>query len=198
MSEAADGGAGDLKPLDRFLRDARLARARPHVPNGALVLDVGCGDGELFRRWKGHISGGVGIEPTLSERVAGDNFELMPGRFPDDAPVGRQFDAITMLAVLEHLPPDVQAKLADACAAVLKPGGRVIITVPSPRVDDILHVLLKLRLIQGISAHEHYGYKPADTPAIFPAPRFRLLKRTTFQLRLNNLFVFERTEAISS
>lgn len=188
------GATGDdLKPLDRFLRDARLARARPYVRQGDRVLDVGCGDGKLFRRWKGHIAGGVGIEPTLTQRVAGEGYELLPGRFPDDAPADGKFDAITMLAVLEHLPPDVQARLADACAALLKPGGRVVITVPSPRVDDILHVLLKLRLIQGISAHEHYGYRPSDTPAIFPAPRFRLHQRATFQLRLNNLFVFERT-----
>jgi SAM-dependent methyltransferase len=195
MTETAAGVADDLKPLDRFLRDARLARARPYVPKGARVLDVGCGDGELFRRWKGHIAGGVGIEPTLTEPISGDGYELLPGSFPDFVPADGQFDAITMLAVLEHLPPDVQARLADACARSLRPGGRVVITVPSPRVDDILHVLLKLRLIQGISAHEHYGYKPSDTPAIFPAPRFRLLKRGTFQLRLNNLFVFERTEA---
>ncbi len=192
MTDAPSGAADELKPLDRFLRDARLARARPYVRAGDRVLDVGCGDGELFRRWKSHIAGGVGIEPTLAQPVAGDGFELLPGHFPDDVPRG-EFDAITMLAVLEHLPPDVQARLADACADLLPPGGRVVITVPSPRVDDILHVLLKLRLIQGISAHEHYGYKPSDTPAIFPAPRFRLLKRATFQLRLNNLFVFERT-----
>ena len=74
---------------------------------------------------------------------------------------------------------------------MLTPGGRVVITVPSKRVDDILHVLLKLRLLQGMSAHEHYGYKPSDTLGVFPPPRYRLLRRETFELRLNNLFVFE-------
>jgi hypothetical protein len=74
----------------------------------------------------------------------------------------------------------------------LKPGGRIVITVPSPRVDAILHVLLKLRLIDGISAHEHYGFEPGLTPQVFPAPRFRLVRRQTFQLGLNNLFVFEK------
>jgi hypothetical protein len=82
--------------------------------------------------------------------------------------------------------------LAGACATLLKPGGRVVITVPSPRVDDILHVLLKLRLIEGINAHEHYGFKPADTLGVFPPPTYRVVKHGTFQLRLNNLFVFER------
>ena len=75
----------------------------------------------------------------------------------------------------------------------LNPNGRVIITVPSPRVDDILHLLLKLRLISGIAVHEHYGFQPADTLRLFPGPRFRLLRRSTFQLGLNNLFVFERS-----
>ena len=64
--------------------------------------------------------------------------------------------------------------------------------MPSPRVDDILHVLLKLHLIDGISAHEHYGFKPEGTPQIFPPPAFHLLRRQRFQLGLNNLFVFEK------
>jgi len=157
------------------------------------VLDVGCGDGQLFRALEGDISRGVGIEPTLEAKVTLAGCELLPGNFPDSVPVGGDtFDVVTMLAVLEHITPDGQAKLASACDAVLNPGGRVVITVPSPRVDDILHVLLALRLIDGISAHEHYGFKPALTTGIFPAPTYRLLKRQRFQLGLNNLFVFEK------
>ena len=182
-----------MKSLDRYLRDARIAHARKWIPRGSAVLDVGCGDGELFRALEGDISRGVGIEPTLEAKVTLAGCELLPGNFPDSVPVGdEKFDVVTMLAVLEHITPDGQAKLASACDAVLNPGGRVVITVPSPRVDDILHVLLALRLIDGISAHEHYGFKPALTTDIFPAPTYRLLKRQRFQLGLNNLFVFEK------
>ena len=63
-----------------------------------------------------------------------------------------------MLAVLEHIPVEQHAAVADSCAALLRPGGRVIITVPSPRVDGILHVLMRLRMISGMAAHEHYGF----------------------------------------
>lgn len=175
------------------MRNARIAQARPFVAAGDSVLDVGCADGELFRRLRGHMGPGVGIEPALSERVVRDGYELLAGRFPDDVPTGMRFDVITMLAVLEHIQPPDQARLAAACAELLKPGGRVVITVPSPRVDDILHLLLRLRLISGMAAHEHYGFRPADTPTLFPEPRFRLIKRKRFQLGFNNLFVFETT-----
>jgi hypothetical protein len=140
----------------------------------------------------GHVRHAVGIEPSLAQSVSGAGYEVIAGRFPDDLPAGQTFDAITLLAVLEHLPPPVQADLAGALHGALNSGGRVIITVPSPRVDDILHVLLRLRLIAGIAIHEHYGFQPADTLELFPAPRFRLVKRATFQLGLNNLFVFEK------
>ena len=89
-----------------------------------------------------------------------------------------------MLAVLEHIPLEDQPRLADACFEVLKPGGRVVITVPSPRVDDILHLLIKLHVIAGMSAHEHYGFKPDHTLGVFAAPRFRVLKKARFQLGL--------------
>jgi hypothetical protein len=143
----------------------------------------------------GHVKHAVGVEPALTESSAGDGYELIAGRFPDDLPAGQTFDAITMLAVLEHLPPPIQAGLASSFAAALNPKGRVIITVPSPRVDDILHVLLRLRLIAGIAVHEHYGFQPADTLTLFPEPHFRLVRRSTFQLGLNNLFVFEKVQS---
>lgn len=178
--------------MDRVLRNARIAHARPFVRAGDVVVDVGCADGEMFRRWHGHIRRGIGVDPALATRVVNDRFELIPGRFPEAVPDGVSCDVITMLAVLEHLPPDEQARLADACDALLVPGGRVVITVPSPRVDDILHVLLRLKLIGGMAAHEHYGFDPAQTPGIFPPPRYTMLRGSKFQLGLNNLFVFEK------
>ena len=70
----------------------------------------------------------------------------------------------------------------------------MIITVPAKAVDHILAVLRWLRLIDGMSLEEHYGFEPADTARIFAAPGFKLLHRSKFQLGLNHLFVFERTD----
>jgi SAM-dependent methyltransferase len=185
--------ASELKPLDRFLQRWRLRRARPFVPAGSRVFDVGCADGELFTAWRGHIAGGMGVDPNLNQEVVGDGFRLLPGRFPAEVPQGEQFDVITMLAVLEHLSEAETAALPGACAALLTPSGRVVITVPSPRVDDILAVLLRLRLVAGQSLHEHHGFDPHDALTVFKPPVFGLVARRTFQLGLNNLFVFEKT-----
>jgi predicted SAM-dependent methyltransferase len=128
----------------------------------------------------------------LDKQVNGGYYTLYPGYFPEACPKGEKFNAITLLAVLEHIPTSQQNQLAKDCYEYLKPKGRLIITVPSPQVDQILEVLLKLKLIEGMSLEEHYGYKPEHTEQIFASPQFRLIHKEKFQLGLNNLFVFER------
>jgi predicted SAM-dependent methyltransferase len=97
-----------------------------------------------------------------------------------------------MLAVLEHIPKSKQKEFAIACYNKLKPGGRVIITVPSPKVDLILSGLKIIRLVDGMSLEEHYGYNPRDTETIFDKDMFKLVHHSRFQLGLNNVFVFEK------
>ena len=69
------------------------------------------------------------------------------------------FDAITMLAVLEHFPSSQYASLSRGCAQFLKSGGHLIITVPSPVVDTILKILKALRLIDGMSLKNTMGMR---------------------------------------
>jgi hypothetical protein len=120
-------------------------------------------------------------------------FSIYPGLFPDVRPGESGWDAITMLAVLEHIPRSAHSDLAAACYELLRPGGRIIITVPAKAVDHILNALRWLRLIDGMSLEEHFGFEPGETPQIFSHPRFKLIRRETFQFGLNHLFVFERT-----
>jgi SAM-dependent methyltransferase len=112
--------------------------------------------------------------------------------FPSDLPDDRPFDVITMLAVLEHIPRDDQPALAEACARALKPGGRLVVTTPAPAADRLLDMMKALHLIHGMELGQHYGFEPGETPGIFEAAGFTLVHRSSFEFRLNHLFVLER------
>ena len=180
-----------MKWLDKKLQDFRISQAKKFIRKGDTILDIGSSDGKLFKQCADLIKFGYGIDPTLPALVETQTYTLVPGYFPKDCLPGIQYNAITMLAVLEHIPEAEQKALADNCLKYLAPNGRVIITVPSPIVDDILDVLLKLKLIDGMSLEEHYGFEVENTEQIFKTG-FRLLHKSKFQLGVNNLFVFEQ------
>lgn len=93
------------------------------------ILDVGCGDGLFFDRLSrfGEVSG---LEPD-GALVSDPRWR---GRIRVE-PLGRQFrggadhDLVLMLDVLEHIEDDATA-LAAAWTA-LRPGGRLLLTVPA-------------------------------------------------------------------
>jgi 2-polyprenyl-3-methyl-5-hydroxy-6-metoxy-1,4-benzoquinol methylase len=181
-----------MKSLDRFIQSWRIRKVRPYVQPGSRVLDIGASDGALFRQIQG-IADYVGIEPELSTPVQiAPKATLLKGLFPAALEDTRPFDLIVLLAVLEHVPPAEQETLARACGEYLKPGGFLVVTVPSPATDYVLSLLRLCRLIDGMSLEQHYGFKPAHTPKIFAPFGLTLIKASTFQLGLNNLFVFQK------
>lgn len=181
-----------MKPLDRFIQRWRMRKALRFIPPRGRVIDVGAHEGELFQALGDKLVRGFGVEPLRRETLKAERFSVEPGYFPSVRPAEGGWDAITMLAVLEHIPTEEQPSLAAACSELLRPGGRVIITVPAKAVDHILAILSFAKLIDGMSLEQHYGFEPADTERIFAAPAFRLMHRSRFQGGLNHLFVFER------
>lgn len=177
-----------MKAVDRILQSWRERKVRAWLPAGARVLDIGCHQGEFLERLGGAIRDSVGLDPLARPRTTA-TFTLRAELFrePLDFPAGR-FDAITLLATLEHIRD--KAPLAREARRLLAPGGRLIMTVPSPRVDAIVHTLVRLRLADGMSLEEHHGFVPADTEPIFRAAGLELEHHAAFQLGLNHLFVF--------
>lgn len=182
-----------MRSLDRILSAWRIRVAVADIGPGARVLDVGCHDGALFRAIGPGLREGIGLDPELLGPLDGPNYRLLPGRFPDDLPgdPGR-FDAITMLALFEHIPGDDQPSVVKACHDLLNPGGRVVLTVPSPLVDPILDGLIKLGLADGMAHEEHYGFDVGQVRPLFESAGFETLVDRRFQLGLNNAFVFRR------
>jgi cyclopropane fatty-acyl-phospholipid synthase-like methyltransferase len=184
--------------VDRGLQRWRILKVLPHIPKGCTLLDVGTGDGQMLNRLGSKIRRGIGVDPLLNAEVVRDRYTLIPARFPEGVrfPPG-MFDAITMLAVLEHFPLDLLPSCRKACEKLLRPMGYLIITIPSPHVDIVLRILRYLRLVDAETLHQHYGLKPESVVEIFSCGSFSIIKNAKFQLGLNHLFVFQKQEKIS-
>lgn len=179
-----------MRPVDRLLQRWRAAVAIPRIPPGASVLDIGCHRGELLRKLRGRIGPSVGLDPEADESADGRVW-LLRDKFPPAEPLPvESFDAVVMLATLEHI-TDKDAVVAE-CARVLNPGGRVIVTLPSVWVDPLVALLRSVGLADGMSLEEHHGFDPRSAPALFARHGFVLDHWRPFQFGLNNLFVFRR------
>ncbi len=179
-----------MRSLDSLLQWWRGRKARRWIPVGAKVLDIGCHQGEFLHSLGKRIGPSVGFDP-LAPPTEGPLYSLKPELFRTPAPFpDASFDVVVLLATLEHIRD--KEPLAKECYRLLHSGGRVIITVPSPRVDTIVAVLCRLHLADGMSLDEHHGFDPSDTPGLFVRQGFTLEHSRRFQLGLNYLFVFRK------
>jgi SAM-dependent methyltransferase len=158
----ADPGGARLTPyfglLTRRVQRARLAAALPHVSPGARLLDLGCGLTDLPARFASYV--GCDRNPVvLSEmrrRHPAASFaawDLDADDPPPEVLAGAPYDAILMLAILEHLPSPARA--LGRAAALLASGGRLLATTPHPLGRLPLEAGARLGLLSRHADEEH-------------------------------------------
>ena len=180
-----------MKLGDRFIQAWRMRVAARWIPRGSRILDVGCHQGEFFKYLGDRISPSVGMDPLVLPNKFTMQHELLPILLNDKQPFeDSSFDVIVLLATIEHITD--KTIVAREAWRLLRPGGRVIITIPSSAVDKILDCLIYLKLVDGMSLEEHHGFDVNGLADIFESEGLRLKHRKKFQLGLNNLFIFER------
>ncbi len=131
------------------------------VSKDDMVLEVGCGDG-----WVGKYLRERGVRQIISidinppANIVGDIREWRSLGL-----VTQSFDVIVAFELLEHV------DCMEDCFALLKPGGRLMVTTPYPPADWILEKLEKFKLNQPrTSPHDHLMYLKEDA-------QFQVLRR---------------------
>lgn len=131
---------------------------------GAEIVELGCGTGgnlphlaRYGRVWA------MEPDPWARKVAAGRGCAtVLEGNLPDAMPFGAQrFDLAVMTDVLEHIGPDREA--LAAVRSLLKPGGRVVITVPA---------MPTLWSSHDEAHHHHRRYRAADLRAILQEAGF--------------------------
>ena len=141
--------------LAPFLQRQRYQAIKPYLSGD--ILDLGCGYGHLLALLspdQGYL--GVDVHPKVIARMQ----ELHPTRtfFQCDLDretlsLGRTFDTVVMLAIIEHLAnPD---NLIGSLREHLKPGGRVVLTTPTPVGNWIHHFGSKVGMFYVEAALDH-------------------------------------------
>lgn len=150
---------GLIEPVLQWLR---IWMVTPHIKDTASVVDVGCGDPPLFlNHIKGRMKSCTGIDIVAKQRKEG-NLTILEQDLQKkiDLP-SKSADAITLLAVLEHMKHPKE--IINECSRILRPGGCLLITVPSPKNEPLLNVLSLFFLVRREMIHQHENYFTHDT-----------------------------------
>jgi SAM-dependent methyltransferase len=156
-------GKGLLEPMLADLRAQRANKLIPRALREGRILDVGCGSFPYFLAHTSFKEKFAIDQIPLSSNTASDlkiesftlDLEIEPHLpFEDNF-----FEAVTLLAVVEHLDPALMAKLFKEVYRVLKPGGMVILTTPAAWSDGLLKFMARISLVSAEEIHEHaYAY----------------------------------------
>lgn len=156
-------GKGLLEPMLADLRAQRANKLIPSALRAGRILDIGCGTYPYFLAHTSFQEKFAIDQVPLPANTASElkiesytlDLEVKPQLpFKDDF-----FEAVTLLAVVEHLDPSLMAMLFKEVYRVLKPAGMVILTTPAAWSDGLLKFMARINLVSAEEIHEHaYAY----------------------------------------
>jgi SAM-dependent methyltransferase len=168
------------------LRTARYGRTAAFIMGRH--LDLGCGNNPLKEYRPDARVWGLDVQvdrPKFDPTVVGVA-ETLP--FVDES-----FDSISMVACLNHF--GERDKVIQESQRILKPGGRVIVTMIGPLVGLVCHkwrFWYQDTLYRAVHPGEVDGMERTWVRALFEGKGFTCIHEQAFLAGMNRIFVFER------
>lgn len=146
--------------LEVFLAKKRAKLADNLITNdcrNGRILDIGCGSYPYFLITT-KFNEKYGIDPSINLALVKNTGITLKKDKIDGSKLpfsDNYFDAVTMLAVFEHIDHDKLKAVLREIRRVLKKDGVFIITTPAPWADKLLHFLATFSIISKEEIHEH-------------------------------------------
>jgi SAM-dependent methyltransferase len=186
----------DFNFLDRLIRDLRLKKVKKYLKSNANICDFGCGDGVVLKDLDKifHFNYGVGIDSDIDLPDNTNNLKFIKTDIVRADVQRNFFDFVLMLAVAEHLENDQLILILAEIKKILKNGGLLIITTPSPWSKPVLEFLaFKLNIIsrKEVLDHKHYYYI-GELSKLLEQAGFKKIEAKYFQCHFNALYIFKK------
>ncbi|MBN1796195.1 MAG: class I SAM-dependent methyltransferase [Sedimentisphaerales bacterium] len=184
------------------LFDKYLAARRRHIAYKKLqpirhrdkVLDIGCGNYPRFLK-DIDFTEKFGIEQNVNNKALEfaekHGIRLIEHNIEEETPLPFKsdfFDAVTMLAVFEHIHPQLIVYLLSEIKRVLKSGGVFVLTTPAFWTDKLLRTLASIKLISAEEINDHKGtYSRSDVRGYLQKAGFNksMINAGFFELFMN-------------
>ena len=179
--------------FEKILAYYRYAKIMRYVKDikDPVCVDIGCGfHGRFLFHIAKRMQKGIGFDlranPIQRNNIEIINNSELDGRLPlEDGIIDRTF----LLAVIEHL--DNADQVVSEGVRILKIGGKVVITTPTPLAKPVLEFLsYKLHFISedSIREHRHY-YNRRELMELLEKCGCMIEKYKKFQLGFNQIIV---------
>ncbi len=182
-----------MELLSKFIAKQRHAKIVPFIKGD--VLDLGCGNAIVLEKCVSNYY--CGVERSIQK------IEKLKQKYPnkdfihrdldcDRLDIDKKFDCVLMVALIEHL--FNQKFIMDGIAQVLKPGGLIVITTPTPFGNDVVHRL-------GASFGLFAKFAVDDHIVLYNRHRFKILANEIglrlkyhkyFQFHCNQIAILEK------